>query len=474
MKKLTVTVLLALLAAIGLSSSIRAGTVTGSLDTLLGKHERSDKAFIRMQIGNTVSYFHQRTIGEAIVEKDFIRYQFDVTTGELIEKKIRWREGLPDHYDPVIAKEQAESMVAGVGQFTELYVISPESDVFPISPTPENPCWIVNSIDGDRTIITVIDASLGKRLGYGIPPPGSGYCFSGPFDSLYCDGGWTSWYQSAQSWFESMGYPTASEMYPSKTSIQSYLQNDTTAMFYEIAHSKSRTWGFQNWCFDYTTALEIEDWLASYAHMPFAFLASCSGMCDTEDTAAESSLSWVFRKGLSEDAATVGYCRMDTSICLDCWYASLDWQDGFFSYLDSGYSMGYAFDHANLDYPVCALEEWECLRFAGDRDLVVVPAITRCFCESVFGCRCIEIMADHYLVHCSFTVPKGESLSIDPGVEFRFTNNSKIGASGTLYADGAADQIRMVSLGSTSEGMEFTGQLRITNGGQVKIYTNGE
>ena len=474
MKTLIITILIAFLTAMGLSSPIRAATVIASQDTLLEKYEKSDKAFIKLQIENTVSYFHQRTIGEAIVEKDFIRYQFDTNTGELIEKKIKWREDLPDRIGPVIARERAESMVEGVVQFTELYIISPESDVFLIKPTPENPCWVVRSLDAEKIIITVIDATSGDKLGYGIPPPGYGYSFSGPFDSSVCDGGWYSWYTNARDWFESMGYPTTSEMYPRKPDIQSHLQNDSTAMFYVIAHSKSKTWGFQNWCFEYTTANEIEAWLNSYSHMPFTFLANCSGMCDTLDTATESSLSYTFRKGSSEDAVTVGYCRMDSSICADCWDYSLYWQDAFFCYLDSGYSMGYAFDQAGLDYPVCAIAEWKCLRMAGDRNLVIDPAITRCLCRSFTDCYCIDTMTGYYLVWCSFTVPTGQTLDINPGTEFRFMNNSKIGANGAVNADGGTGQIRMVSAGNTGQGMEFTGQFRIMNGGQVKIYTSNK
>ena len=79
-------------------------------------------------------------------------------------------------------------------------------------------------------------------------------------------------------------------------------------------------------------------------------------------------------------------------------------------------------------------------------------------------------MPGYYLVWCSFTVPTGRTLDIDPGTEFRFMNNSKIGANGTINADGGTGQIRMVSAGNTGLGMEFTGQLRIMNGGQIKIY----
>ncbi|GAH13281.1 unnamed protein product, partial [marine sediment metagenome] len=50
-------------------------------------------------------------------------------------------------------------------------IISPESDVFPIKPTPQNPCWIVRSIDNNKITVTIIDAINGKVLGYGVPPP---------------------------------------------------------------------------------------------------------------------------------------------------------------------------------------------------------------------------------------------------------------------------------------------------------------
>jgi hypothetical protein len=71
----------------------------------------------------------------------------------------------------VITKEEAESMVRGEVPFTKLYIISPYSVVFPIKPTPENPCWIVRSVDNGNTIVTIIDAMNGKILGYGVSPP---------------------------------------------------------------------------------------------------------------------------------------------------------------------------------------------------------------------------------------------------------------------------------------------------------------
>ncbi len=37
-------------------------------------------------------------------------------------------------------------MAAGDALFSGLYMISPESDVFPLDPPPLNPCWVVRSV----------------------------------------------------------------------------------------------------------------------------------------------------------------------------------------------------------------------------------------------------------------------------------------------------------------------------------------
>ena len=141
--------------------------VTPNEDELLGKYEKSDLLF-NIDVHNntnTIVYWHQRKINDAIVEGDRVVYQFDKNTKELKKKIIHWRDGLPEHVTMKITKEQAES-IAGGGSAT-LYFISPDSPIFKIKPTPKNPCWIVRS--GDT--ITVIDSMNGKILGYGIPPP---------------------------------------------------------------------------------------------------------------------------------------------------------------------------------------------------------------------------------------------------------------------------------------------------------------
>jgi len=142
-------------------------------DDLLRELETSDKEFTRHEIGDVIVYGHQRMIDEAIVGGDYMRYVFDKNTKELIEKDVHWRDDLPEHLPPIISREEAESMVEGEIQSTSLDLIPPESPVFPIKPTPKNPCWVVWTVD-DRGYITdviVIDAVEGRIVGHGVPPP---------------------------------------------------------------------------------------------------------------------------------------------------------------------------------------------------------------------------------------------------------------------------------------------------------------
>lgn len=449
----------------------RTEMVTASQDKLLSRYDKSDRLYKRLEIIEVkiVSYFHRRKIGQAIVEKDFIRYQFDTETKELIEETKQWRSGLPAQLPPVIPQLQAESMVDGVVDLARLYFISPESHVYPISPTPKNPCWVVWSVAGDRMIITIIDAITGQELGYGIPPPATGYSLSGPRpeDANVCSDPWTDWYTNARDWFNSMGYPTTAHEFPRTATIQSYVQSDDTAMFYELAHGGS--WSFRNWCPEYTTAGDVETWLASYANMPFTFIGSCNGMCDTTD----NHLSHEFRKGSHRGTATVGYCGMSSvaGCKADCWPDSVDWQDELFSWMNAGSAVGTAFNMANLAYPDCAGTN-NCTRFAGHFGLFVVPVVTRSLCGNVYdgfkGPLTLN-SRDHY-IRCDITVPSGERLTIDPGVKVAFLNNSRITSHGTLNANGATGQTRFVSEEDNRKGMQFTGQLRIMNGGEIKIY----
>jgi len=475
-KMLITTFIIAGIVVTGRIHSVCAETVfptdmiTASQDALLAMHEKSNRVYMKLKNREIkiVSYFHQREIGQAIVEKDFIRYQFDIDTGELIENTVQWRSGLPAQLPRVISQEQAESMAEGMVQFSKLYIISPESNVYPIKPTPKNPCWVVRSIDGEGMIITIIDAITGEKLGYGVPPPATGYSLSGPQpeDVTDCDDPWNNWYVNAWLWFTAMGYPTTAHEFPRTATIQSYVQNDDTAMFYEIAHGNS--YGFRNWCPEYTTADDVESWLwrDEYANIAFTFLGSCDGMCDT----GADTLSREFRKGSNVDTVTVGYCGMSEPQCHSCWDYAVDWQGVLFDYMQQGYTVGYAFDRANLAYPDCAGAN-NCMRIAGDTGLMVVPVVTRSLCGNVYnGYKGpLTLNSRDYYIRCDITVPAGDTLTIDPGVELIFMNNSKVGSYGTLNANGATGQIRFLSEQHRDKGMKFTGQLRIMNGGQIKI-----
>ena len=346
-------------------------------NNLLAPYETGEREFRRVEISDKIVFFHQRMVGEAIVEKGSIVYQFDRNTKELLNKKVRWRGEIPEpptYEFPVITKKESEAMVDGEVVSRQLYIISPESDIFPIEPTPTNPCWVVTSVQEGNTIITIIDAVTGERLGYGIPPPQvKGFSFSGPYNNNPCTSGWTTWYNNARDWFETMGYPTESVLWPTEETIKSHIQSAETVMFYEIAHGGSTS--FASGCigdttYEYTTATEVENWIADYKKMPFTFIASCDGMCST----GPGTFSYEFRKGSNDDTATIGYCSMSRSQCWNpgtCWSVSVDWQTALFKYMSYGWPIEAAYNQAMADYPQCWPSEGACMRFAGDPYLVL-------------------------------------------------------------------------------------------------------
>ncbi len=332
-------------------------------DDLLAPYETGEREFIRYEIGDLIVFFHQRMVGNAIVEKDFIVYQFDKSTEEFVDKKVYWREDVPGALPPIaVSKEQAESMVKGKVQFSELYIISPGSDVFPLDPTPVNPCWIVRSVDNGKMIVTIIDAVTGQFLGYGVSPPWEGFSLAGP-NWGSCDPYYSAWANNAKTWFDTMGYSTEMVDTPPDAKVQSHIQSPSTVMFYELAHGGSTS--FHNICPDSEsiTATEIETWIAGYRKMPFSFLGSCGAMCDTGD----NTLSYELRKGSTDSTATVGYCGMSESYCSSCWGVSIPWQTKLFDYMNQGYTVSYAVNRALADYPQCINTTYgNCMRFAGD------------------------------------------------------------------------------------------------------------
>ena len=145
--------------------------VTPENDKLLGRYETGNMKFEKLEIGDRIVYWHQRMIDGAIVEGDFVSLQFDKATKKFLRKEVHWRDDLPEHLDVTISKARAESMVNGQKVSAKLYIISPESKVFPIIPPPKHPCWVVRSSENRKITITIIDAVTGTILGHGIPPP---------------------------------------------------------------------------------------------------------------------------------------------------------------------------------------------------------------------------------------------------------------------------------------------------------------
>lgn len=345
--------------------------VSAAEDHLSG-YDVGELEFKRLEIGDMVVYFHQRKIGEAVVEKDFISYQFDVPTGTLLRKRSHWRDGLPESIVPAVEREEAESMAVGDVRFSRLYLIASDSDVFPLDPRPDNPCWVVTSVENGMLLATIVDAMTGEFLGRGVPPPHTGFTLSGPWYFNPCSGAWNSWYQNAAYWFNTMGYSTEAIAWPSEAEVAGHIQSCSTAMFYELAHGGS--FSFSGGCLggqgpEGTYSTEIRDWIDDYPKMPFAFIGSCEGMCNT----GQGSFSNEFRKGSMDGVVTIGYCRMSEPECSDAWSNSVDWQDAMFDYTSQGYTVKAAFDQAIADYPMC----FDCMRFLGDESLAVVPPVPR-------------------------------------------------------------------------------------------------
>ena len=341
----------------------------------LSRYETGDRRFKEYESGGLLVYYHLRMLDNAIVEKDYIVYQFDKTTEELVDLKSHWREELPEHLPAgLISQEEAEDLVGGEVLRSRLYIISPESDVFPLEPAPANPCWVVRHVVDSDLVVTVVDAVEGVVLGNGVPPPDTGFSLSGPWEFSPCSGTWTSWRENARGWFETMGYPTESIAWPTENQVRNHVQSCETAMFYELAHGSHNV--FENGCIggvspEITTAGEIETWIADYPKMPFAFIGSCGGMCWKID----GTFAYEFRKGQPDSAVVVGYCDMAEPRCDMCWNQSIDWQTALFDYMNQGWMVWDAYIQACADYPACG--DSNCVRYAGDRDFAVVPVVKR-------------------------------------------------------------------------------------------------
>jgi hypothetical protein len=440
-----------------------AETVTREQDELLRTQEKTERPFLKHATAKTISYFHQRTIGEAIVEKDFIRYRFDARARTLVDKKVRWREDLPKKLPKIISKSEAEAKVEGTVEFSNLFFISPDSDVFPIKPTPTNPCWVVTSTVDGRQVVTVVDAVTGERLGNGVPPPHEGLAIHGP-DWGACPQNpiWHSWAQNAKTWFDQMGYTAERVGNASHAVIQADLQSDVTAMFYELDHGGSVS--FHNTCNSNLTAGDVSTWLAGYASMPFAFIGSCQGTCSQ----GPNTFSYEFRKGFAEDSAIVGYCGMSEARCAQCWTVSIDWQTDLFMHMADGDTVADAVDAADAAYPTCP--NGGCMQFVGDDNLTVVPVVFRSLCGSLANTTFAEVSPRGFYLRCDVAAGAAPA-DISPGSRLIFMNSSKLAAVGTLSARGTTGaETALVSEMDRTKGIRLAGEIKLYAGGQIKIH----
>jgi hypothetical protein len=139
-------------------------------DALLSVYEDNDRVFTRLERDTYIAYHHQRKIDDLCVNGDYILYRIDKDTGEIIEKVVHWRDDLPEHLPTTIPREEAEALVEGEVESSSLHYIPPGSAIYPIEPTPKNPCWVVSSIIDGMLRLVVIDAVTGEFLGYGLSP----------------------------------------------------------------------------------------------------------------------------------------------------------------------------------------------------------------------------------------------------------------------------------------------------------------
>lgn len=437
--------------------------VTRALDRRLATYEKTDRPFVKTTLGSVSTYFHQRKIGVATVEKDYVRYRIDESSGALIEKGEHWRTDLPDRLPTVIGKAAAEAKARGVVQRSRLVYISPRSVVYRLRATPANPCWVVRSVEGKRIIVTIVDAVTGEALGTGIPPPASGLAIDGPdWGDCPQDSYWDDWANNAKDWFQQLAYSPASSVgNASPAAIRARLQSDDTAVFYELDHGGSTS--FHVTCNEDLNASDVGSWLAGYANVPFAFIGSCEGMCDTQ----AGTFAYEFRKNLP-DAAVVGYCGMSSAACDDCWGDSIDWQDDLFDRLTKGDTVKAAFDHANSQLPSCG--NASCMRFAGDETLKLSPVAGRSLCGrmpivpqtnlSVFG----RGNRDDY-VRCDIT---GTIAVASQGATLAFVNAATVKAQ-QITIDGRQGAVSLVSERDRRKGLKVYGVLVLGASGGIRI-----
>jgi hypothetical protein len=137
--------------------------------------------------------------------------------------------------------------------------------------------------------------------------------------------------------------------------------------------------------------------------------------------------------------------------------------------MSQGYTAYDAFLQAIAAYPFCL----DCMVFAGDKQLKVVPKVTRSLCGPVYdgGIGPLTYSTRAYYIRCDVSVPPGEALTISPSAVVAVMFGSRITAEGSLFADGTAGEVQFLVDKKRYRGIHLNGQLRVANGGCVRLYT---
>ncbi len=343
------------------------------------------------QTKEKIIFFEQRTVDvvieaqkgtkqieKAIVEGDYVNYQLSLQNG-LFSTQAEWRKDVVQSYRAKVSQQQAEVMTEGDVQFSNLFVISCDSQIFVLDSCPQNPCWVVYSLDRGQLRLSVIDALDGKFLGYGVPPPSLAYISSGPVRFNPCLGVWNShtyedWEKSAKYWLDLMGYDTQYAKWPDYQDLQSDLfESSEASIWFEMAHG-----GYDSIATGCTSdgqgnlnvhPSDIDQWLEGKSPVRFSFLGSCDAMVET----GEGTMAYALTKGQTSDTAVVGYKGIGYAECSLCWTYSFDWQMNFFEKASRGLSVGQSFDETMQDNLSCL----DCLGLAGDESLQLVPLLER-------------------------------------------------------------------------------------------------
>lgn len=362
-------------------------TILGSEDSPVKQY--SDKEFDRYDRGEKTTFFHQRMIGEAIVEGDFLSYCFNTASEELISNFSSWRKNLTEELPRNLTTEAEALEIAGGGEYVELYYLSPDSMIY--RPAPETPVWVVwHAHEPDRWgNVTVIDAVTGDFIASGIPPistiprptpelpeskVGGGelveaFIFTGPMYADPCSFGWPEFVDTVELYLVEMGYEIYRPAdYPDASAIEQYISNNEIAIFYEHCHGGVDY--FWSGCDDMTYDEEVEAWMENYPKIPFVFLANCNGMCGT----GTGTLIDAFTKGSDSCVVVVGYCGMSHPRCRNCTKWRWSWEEMFFSALADGDTVEEAYNKSADVYSSCE----DCILCYGDSDLRLVPKVTRC------------------------------------------------------------------------------------------------